>query len=108
MSEGIRTSTARGVKYDVIAELQKNFQAECAEDDREARSKLYTERDELAKSNRSAKQTAALSLEQSKLQQQQCDESKRIIFMKKKRTDLTDGEKQDLQRFEQNYKARCE
>ena len=41
------------------------------------------------------------------IERQQCDESKRIIFVKEKRPDLTDGEKADLQRFEENAKARC-
>jgi hypothetical protein len=41
------------------------------------------------------------------LQEQQCGESKRILVTKKARTDLNDGEKADLQRFEVNYRARC-
>jgi hypothetical protein len=107
LSEGIRTSAARGVKSDVIADLQRNYQKECSEEDREARSRMSSDRSEAAVSKKSARLLAAQSQEQIKFQQQQCDESKRIIFVKKKRVDMTEGEKQDLQRFEQNYKERC-
>ena len=45
--------------------------------------------------------------QQSQMAQQQCDESKRIIAGKKRRTILNDGERAELQRFEDNIRARC-
>ena len=38
---------------------------------------------------------------------QQCAESRRILNLKKARTDLTEGERSDLKRFEDAYLARC-
>ena len=38
---------------------------------------------------------------------QQCAESRRILATKKARTDLTEGERNDLRRFEENFIARC-
>lgn len=108
LSEGIRTGPARGVKYEVTAELQRNYQRECAEDEREARTKLNAQRNDAANAKKSSQQVAALDKQKTQARQQQCDESKRIIFNKKKRTDLSDGEQQDLQRFIQNFKERCE
>jgi len=108
LSEGIRTGPARGVKYEVTAELQRNYQRECAEDEREARAKLYALRNDAANAKKSSQQVAALDKQKTQAKQQQCDESKRIIFNKKKRTDLSEGEQQELQRFIQNFKERCE
>lgn len=108
LSEGIRTGPARGVKHDVTSELRKTYQRECAEDEREAHAKLRARRDDAASAKKSSQQVAVLDQQRLKAKQQQCDESKRIIFNKKKRTDLTDGEQQELQRFIQNFKERCE
>jgi hypothetical protein len=108
LSEGIRTGPARGVKYEVTAELQRNYQRECAEEEREARNKLNAQRNDAANAKKSNQQVAALGQQQMQAKQQQCDESKRIIFNKKKRTDLSEGEQQELQRFMQNFKERCE
>ena len=108
LSEGIRTGPARGVKYDVTASLQKEYQRECAEEDREARSRLDADRTDAANVKKSSAHFAGLTKQQQQIKEQQCDESKRIIFSKKKRTDLTAGEQHDLQRFIQSYKERCE
>jgi hypothetical protein len=53
------------------------------------------------------RQAEAKAMERTRLQEQQCGESKRILAVKRARTDLSAGEKADLQRFEENYKARC-
>ncbi len=108
LSEGIRTGPARGVKSDVTAELQRNYQRDCAEDEREARSKVSNLRREAAVEKKTSQQMAAMDQQKMQARQQQCDESKRIIFNKKKRTDLSEGEQQELQRFMQNFKERCE
>ncbi len=108
LSEGIRTGPARGVKHDVTAELQRNYQRECADDEREARNKVSNLRRDAAIQKKSSQQMAAVDQQKMQARQQQCDESKRIIFNKKKRTDLSEGEQQELQRFMQNFKERCE
>lgn len=108
LSEGIRTSTARGVKYDVISELNKNYQRECAEEDRAARGKVSAERREQTKAKEAANKQALASAEKSELHMQQCGEMKRILYTKRQRTNLTEGEKTELQRFEQNFLERCQ
>lgn len=107
MSDAIRTGPARGVRYDTTAELQKNYYRQCAEDESEARSKLAAERRDVNKAKKEAVQAQQASQQRSQLAQQQCDESKRILYMKKRRTDLNEGEKAELLRFEENYKSRC-
>jgi hypothetical protein len=108
LSEGIRTGPARGVKYDVTAGLQSEYQRECAQEDSDARSRLNADRSDEANAKKSSQQFVALTKQQAQIKEQQCGESKRIIFSKRKRTDLTAGEQLDLQRFIQNYRERCE
>ena len=108
LSEGIRTSGTRGVSQQIVASLQKEYQRDCADEDRDARKQLAAQLGEVADAKKSAKQIVALNQDQMKLKQTQCEESKRIIYLKKKRTDLSDGEQQDLQRFILNYKQRCD
>lgn len=107
MSEGIRTSAVRGVSNETAAALQKEYRRECADDDRQAQEKLYASQAEAKAARMAVVKRETLSREQAAAKQQMCDESKRIIFVKKKRADLTEGEQRDLQRFEQNYKERC-
>lgn len=107
MNDAIRTGPARGVNYETTAALQKEYRRECAEDESEAIRKLATERNDARIAKQEEKQAVAQQQQRSQLAQQQCDESKRILYNKKRRTDLTDGEKADLQRFEDAYKSRC-
>ena len=107
MNDAIRTSSVRGLNYQASAELQRNYQRECADDESEARSRYYKEKGDARKAESDAKQSAQAIQQQSQMAKQQCDESKRIIANKKRRTDLTDGERGDLQRFEENIRARC-
>ena len=107
MHDALRTAPVRGLKSDVIGELQRNYQRECAVEEQEARGKLSADYTSQHNARRDEKVAGAQRAQQSQLAQQQCDESKRILHNKKKRTDLSEGEKADLQRFEDNYRARC-
>ena len=107
MNDAIRTSGVRGLNYQASAELQRNYQRECSEDENEARSRYYKERGDARKAESAAKQSAQAMQEQTQMAQQQCNESKRIIASKKRRTDLNEGERGELQRFEDNIRARC-
>ena len=107
MNDAIRTSAARGLNYQAAGELRRNYQRECADDESEARNRWSQERGEARKAQLEAKQSSTQAHQQAKMAQQQCDESKRIIASKKRRTDLNEGEQGELQRFEANIRARC-
>ena len=62
---------------------------------------------ELAAQQKEAMALTKAEQERASIRAQQCGESKRILFSKRARTDLTDGEKAELKRFEENYLARC-
>ena len=60
------------------------------------------------RAQRSAEQKAqVVARNDAKLREQQCEESKRILITKRNRPNLTDGERVELQKFEDNYRARC-
>lgn len=107
MNDAIRTSGVHGLNYQAVSELQRNYQRECAENENEARNRYSQERGEARKARLDAKQSAQQAQQQTEMAQQQCDESKRIIANKKKRTDLNEGERAELERFEANIRARC-
>ena len=56
MNDAIRTSGVRGLNYQASAELQRNYQRECADDESEARSRQYKERGDARKAEKDAKQ----------------------------------------------------
>jgi hypothetical protein len=107
LNDALRTASARGLDSRTQGEMRRNYQRECAEDESDARSRWAHERGEKKQMARSEAESAKRAQERTKLQQEQCEESKRILVTKRRRTDLTEGEKTELQRFEANYKARC-
>jgi hypothetical protein len=107
LNDALRTASARGLDSHTQSEMRRNYQRECAEDEADARAKWARERGEKKQLARTEEESARRAQERTKLQQEQCGEAKRILVTKRQRTDLTEGEKADLQRFEANYKARC-
>lgn len=107
LNDAIRTAPARGLKHDVISAMNREYRQQCSEDEGEARSKMSRERREDKQQRAEANKAEQQDRERTAIQAQQCGESKRILFAKRARTDLTAGEKADLQRFEDNYRSRC-
>jgi len=107
LNEALRTASARGLHYDTVRQIRRDYQAECADDEREAYAKLSQEMRDKSVQKSEAKAGEVRERERTALQQEQCNESKRILRAKRARTDLTEGEKADLDRFEANFKSRC-
>jgi hypothetical protein len=107
LHDALRTASARGLNHDTVAKMRKDYNNQCSENESEARSRLSQEMREKSVQKRDAKVAEARERERTALQIEQCGESKRILRTKRARTDLTDGEKAELDRFEANYKARC-
>ena len=102
-----RTARARGLTSDTIAEMQRNYFNECGENESEARMMLSKERGEKVQAQRAGMAAERQAQERTALQQQQCGESKRILVTKRQRTDLNEGERAELKRFEDSYRERC-
>jgi len=107
LNDAIRTAPARGLKHDVINQMRKEYNDECSESERQANAQVSLDRNDKSKQMNDARQAERLDKERSAIREQQCGESKRILFAKRARTDLTEGEKADLRRFEDNYRSRC-
>jgi hypothetical protein len=107
LNDAIRTAPARGLKADTISDLRQEYREKCAEEENDARNQIRSDQRDKKKQQQETQQLEARAQERTALQQQQCDESKRIIYTKQKRTDLTDGEKADFQRFVDNHHRRC-
>ena len=107
LHDALRTASARGLTSHTVSEMHKNYQRECAENESEARSQYAREHGEKRQVARTERDAERRAQERTKQQEEQCGESKRILVTKKARTDLNDGEKAELQRFEATYRARC-
>lgn len=107
LNDAIRTGPARGLKHDTLNQMRQEYSSECAEDDSEASNRVSQDRSQQRQQTHAAKAAETLDKERAKLHEQQCGESKRILFTKRARTDLNEGEKAELRRFEENYRNRC-
>jgi hypothetical protein len=111
MYEGVRTAAARGVSYQDIASLRRDFQDKCSENQSEARRKLYQAKSEELKAKNEQKQSLsqqiAVSKEEDDRRRVQCAEMRTTIANRKARANMSDGEKNDLVIFEQRYRDRC-
>ena len=87
--------------------MRKEYNDECSESERQANAQVSLDRNDKSKQMNDARQAEKLDKERAAIREQQCGESKRILFAKRARTDLTEGEKADLRRFEDNYRSRC-
>lgn len=107
LSDNIRTASSRGISYDRINDMRREYSNKCQEEEQDARERVYKAKGEKRLEKLEAMKSDKLDQDRANIKAQQCGESKRILANKKARTDLTDGEKMDLQRFEDNYRARC-
>lgn len=109
--EGVRTAASRGVSYQDISSLRRDFQDKCSENQSEARRKLYQAKSEEHKAKNEQKQTIskqiAVSKEEDDRRRVQCAEMRTTIANRKTRANMSDGEKNDLVIFEQRYRDRC-
>lgn len=107
----IRSASANGSSYEVIAGMQREYRRDCSDEESEAASRYYKERRESRLQRREEadrlQQEQWAEQEQEDRQARQCAESRRILAAKKARADLTPGERNDLRRFEDNITARC-
>lgn len=107
LHDAMRTAPARGLKHPEIADMRREYNRDCADDESAAREKLFAMRAEKRQDAKVADQAKQQAVQQARMSAEMCGELKRVIKNKKMRTDLTPGEIGDLQRTEENYKARC-
>lgn len=108
ISEGIRTGPQRGVPYGVIADLRKEYQRKCQDEEREARVRAGDDQKRRRDNDRAARTAGQQASAQSARDAAQCDEMLRSLTNKRRRIDtLNAGERDDLARFQAQYDQRC-
>lgn len=107
LNDALRTAPSRGLTSESMSNLHREWNQRCQEDDRDARRRYYEQQRDGRKARADEKKVEATVVAQNAARKQQCDEMLRILSNKRRRTDLNDGEKADLQRFESNYRERC-
>lgn len=107
LNDAIRTAPARGLRYETINDMRQEYSRECAESEGDAHSKMSEDRRAQMQERNAARNSEKADRERASLREQQCGESKRILVSKRSRTDLNEGEKAELRRFEENYRSRC-
>jgi len=107
LNDALRTAPSRGLTSESMNSLHREWNQRCEEDDRDARRRFYEQQRDGRKARADEKKVEAAVVAQNAAKKQQCDEMLRILTNKRRRTDLNDGEKADLQRFESNYRERC-
>ena len=98
--QAMRTAGSRGLKYDAVEDLRREYKRELSSD-------RYTRKKEQREEEKSARLADQASRDREERFLQQCAESRRILHAKQARTDLSEGEKADWRRFEENFIARC-
>lgn len=107
LHDALRTASARGLKYETMNTMRRDYQAECGENEREARSQYDRDQGMDRQQKNAERQSQLVAQTQARLHEQQCEESKRILLAKRNRPDLNEGERAELKRFEENYRTRC-
>jgi nickel-dependent lactate racemase len=107
MNDAVRTSAARGLGNQAAQELRRNYQYECGAEEKFARQQMAGGQASQRRADYEQRKAQVSSEMQSQAATDQCRESMRIIKTKRNRPNLTEGEKADLQRFEDNIRARC-
>lgn len=108
LSEAIRTAPARGVGYGTVADLNREYQAKCREEDRIARQKHADAQSDSYRAERAARDAKSQERALSQREREQCHEMLRILHGRRQRAaTMTPGEQADLQRFEASYASRC-
>lgn len=111
LKDTLRTAYSRNIKADTQEGMRREFERDCREEESEASSRYYREQREARQQrrdeDRQAQQAQQASQADEARHSQQCAESRRILTLKKARTDLSEGERSDLKRFEDAYMARC-
>ncbi|SFD43836.1 hypothetical protein [Paracidovorax konjaci] len=112
LHDTLRTGPSRGLPYDVLTGMRREYERDCREDESEASMRLSREQREARQLRRDEIRQAEVAEQVARAdtvrRAEQCAESRRILAAKRARTDLTEGEKKDLTRFEEAFASRCQ
>jgi hypothetical protein len=109
LNEGMRNGPARGLSGRALSELHTSYRERCSQDEQEARKKLAEDQKRQQAERDGQLAAASKERERDKLSREQCDEMYRIAHGKRQKVAaMSPGERADFERFEANWKARCQ
>ena len=88
-------------------DVRKEYQQRCQENETEAYARAREQRQADRQQREAIRGAETAQVQRSAAKKQQCEEMQRVLVAKRKRDDLTLGQKDDLQLFQQNYRERC-
>lgn len=108
ISEAIRTGPSRGVKYDVLRDLQEEYREKCDDDDQAARRRVQEDRQRLQQAELNRQQVMLQARNEARLRDDQCANMRDVIGVKRRReAELNEKEVAALRSLEKTYNDGC-
>lgn len=108
LNDALRTAPSRGIKGQTLQDLQDTYRRECAEDEQAAYQQLHRARNEQRELRKAREMADQAQRDAQRIEREQCDEMARILHVRRQKLDqLNDGQRADLQRFQDSYAQRC-
>jgi hypothetical protein len=109
LNEGMRNGPARGLGTRALQELYTSYRERCSDDDQAARKRFAEEQSKKRDARNNELAAEKRERDRVTLTREQCDEMYRIAHGRRKKVDtMSAGERADFERFEANWKARCQ
>jgi hypothetical protein len=106
--EAIRTAPTRGVRGEVVRDLQEEYNQKCSIEDQDARNRLQQEKQQQQQTKLAERDGARNENLQSKLRTDQCRSMRDVISLKRRReNELNSTEVGALRNLENTYNERC-
>ena len=109
LNEGMRNGPARGLGPRALAELHGSYRDRCSDDDQAARKRFAEEQTKKRDARHGELLAEKRERDRIAATREQCDEMYRIVHGRRKKVEtMSVGERADFERFEANWKARCQ
>jgi hypothetical protein len=108
ISEAIRTAPARGVRYQDVNALRRDYDSKCAFEDRDARAKVSNDRQREYQQHQARKEAEARDQKQAMAQRERCDGMRDVIAVRRKRESQLDAhDLESLHSLQKTYNEVC-
>lgn len=109
LSEAMRTAPARGLRYDVISSLRREWSETCREDDSIARQRYMEKVGEKRSAERAARDASEAAAAAQRMETGRCQSMYGLMRERRARFDsINAAEQQEFKAFEANIRSRCQ
>ncbi len=108
MLDAIRTAPTRGLKNDVIRDLNREYEQKCYEEDRMARRKVYEQNGEESRQKVGSYMASDKAKDELARLQPQCSAMRDVLASKRRQLDtMKPGERANFDTLEKSFNDRC-